>query len=139
MPSTAGFTDASQPKPVLLAPKGSTPIVSGIAVSMQNDNQGAVGVKWMAAPGSFMDDVTINCSRTRTGTELLYGLWIADGGAGTFKGIWTPSESATAGLIVMDTSPRAPCIRCRSSTTESRDRSEKTSVTGRSTRYRRKR
>ena len=104
MPSTAGFTDASQPKPVLLAPKGSTPIVSGIAVSMQNDNQGAVGVKWMAAPGSFMDDVTINCSRTKTGTELLYGLWIADGGAGTFKGIWTPSESATAGLIVTDTS-----------------------------------
>jgi hypothetical protein len=104
MPSTAGFTDASTPKPVILAPKGSTPIVSGIAVSMQNDNQGAVGVKWMAAPGSFMDDVTINCSRTKTGTELLYGLWIADGGAGTFKGIWTPSESATAGLIVTDTS-----------------------------------
>jgi hypothetical protein len=104
MPSTAGFTDASQPKPVLLAPKGSTPIVSGIAVSMQNDNQGAVGVKWMAAPGSFMDDVTINCSRTKTGTDLLYGLWITDGGAGTFKGIWTPSESATAGLIVTDTS-----------------------------------
>jgi len=104
MPSTAGFTNASQPKPVILAPKGSTPIVSGIAVTMQNDNQGAVGVKWMASTGSYMDDVTINCSRTKTGTELLYGLWIADGGAGTFKGIWTPSESATAGLVVTDTS-----------------------------------
>ena len=89
---------------MILAPKGSTPIVSGIAVPLQNDNQGAVGVKWMAAPGSYMDDVTINTSRTKTGTELLYGLWIADGGAGTFKGIWTPSESATAGLIVTDTS-----------------------------------
>jgi hypothetical protein len=104
MPSTAGFTDASTPKPVILAPKGSTPIVSGIAVSMQNDNQGAVGIKWMASTGSLMDDVTINCSRTKTGTELLYGLWIADGGAGTFKGIWTPSESATAGLVITDTS-----------------------------------
>jgi hypothetical protein len=104
LPSTAGFTDASQPKPVILAPKGSTPIVSGIAVTLQNDNRGAVGVKWMASTGSFMDDVTINTSRTKTGTELLYGLWIADGGAGTFKGIWTPSESAAAGLIVTDTS-----------------------------------
>jgi len=92
---------------------------------MQNDNQGAVGVKWMAAPAPSWTTSTINCSRTRTGTELLYGLWIADGGAGTFKGIWTPSESGHRRLIVTDTSTPAPCIRCRSSTTESRDRSEK--------------
>lgn len=51
-----------------------------------------------------MDDVTINTSRTRTGTEQYYGLWIADGGTGTFKGVWTPSESATAGLAITDTS-----------------------------------
>jgi hypothetical protein len=104
LPATAGFTDPSKPKPVILAPGGSAPIVSGIGVSLENDNPGAVGVKWMAGTGSFMDDVTINTSRTRTGTELLYGLWITGGGAGTFKGIWTPSESATAGLVITDTS-----------------------------------
>jgi hypothetical protein len=103
-PSTAGFTDASQPRPVILAPKGSSPTVSGIGVLLENSNQGAVGVKWMAGSGSYMDDVTINTSRTRTGAEQLYGLWITEGGGGTFKGIWTPSESATAGLVVTDTS-----------------------------------
>ena len=102
-PATPGFTDASQPKPVILAPKGTAPIVSGIGILLENANQGAVGVKWMAGTGSSMDDVTINTSRTKTGAEQLYGLWIAEGGAGTFKGIWTPSESATAGLVVTDT------------------------------------
>jgi hypothetical protein len=58
----------------------------------------------MAGAGSFMDDVTINTSRTKTGTEQFHGLWIADGGGGTFKGIWTPSESATAGLVITGTS-----------------------------------
>jgi hypothetical protein len=104
LPSTPGFTDTSKPKPVILAPNGSAPIVSGIGVLLENDNPGAVGVKWMAGTGSFMDDVTINTSRTKTGTELLYGLWITGSGAGTFKGIWTPSESATAGLVITDTS-----------------------------------
>ena len=103
LPSTPGFTDVSSPKAVILAPKGSQPIVSGIGVLLQNDNAGAVGVKWMAGTGSYMDDVTINTSRTRTGAEQFRGLWIAEGG-GTFKGIWTPSESATAGLAVTDTS-----------------------------------
>lgn len=101
-PSTPGFTDASKPRPVILAPSGSAPIVSGIGVLLENSNEGAVGVKWMAGGGSYMDDVTINTSRTGTGAEQLYGLWIA-GGGGTFKGIWTPSESATAGLAITDT------------------------------------
>ncbi|HMD71884.1 MAG TPA: glycosyl hydrolase family 28-related protein [Bryobacteraceae bacterium] len=104
LPSTPGFTDISQPKPVILAPRGSAPIVSGIGILLQNANEGAVGVKWMAGAGSYMDDVTINTSRTRTGAEEFRGFWIAEGGGGTFKGIWTPSESATAGLVITDTS-----------------------------------
>jgi hypothetical protein len=88
---------------VILAPEGSAAIVSGIGILLQNANQGAVGVKWMAGTGSYMDDVTINTSRTTTGTEQFRGLWIA-GGSGTFKGIWTPSESATAGLVITDSS-----------------------------------
>jgi hypothetical protein len=104
LPSTPGFTDATKPKAVLEAPAGSAPIVSGIGILLQNTNSGAVGVKWMAAPESCMDDVTISTSRTKTGDEQLYGLWITGGGAGTFRGIWTPSESATAGLVISDTS-----------------------------------
>ena len=104
LPSTAGFTDAGNPRAVIVAPAGSAPIVSGIGILLQNTNAGAVGVKWMATPESCMDDVTINTSRTKTGNELLYGLWITGGGAGIFRGIWTPSESATAGLVISDTS-----------------------------------
>jgi hypothetical protein len=103
LPSTAGFTDAGNPRAVIVAPAGSAPIVSGIGILLQNTNSGAVGVKWMAAPDSCMDDVTISTSRTKTGNEQLYGLWITGGGAGTFRGIWTPSESATAGLVITDT------------------------------------
>ena len=103
LPSTAGFTDAGNPRAVIVAPAGSAPIVSGIGILLQNTNSGAMGVKWMAAPESCMDDVTISTSRTKTGNEQLYGLWITGGGAGTFRGIWTPSESATAGLVITDT------------------------------------
>ena len=102
-PGTPGFTNASQPQAVILAPKGSAPIVSGIGILLENSNEGAVGVKWMAGTGSYMDDVTINTSRTKTGAEQLYGLWITEGGGGTFKGVWTPSESATAGVVITDT------------------------------------
>jgi hypothetical protein len=104
LPSTPGFSDPSNPRAVIEAPAGSAPIVSGIAILMQNPNPGAVGIKWMAAPESFMDDVTIRTSRTSTGEEERYGLWITGGGAGTFRGIWTPSESATAGLVISGTS-----------------------------------
>ena len=45
LPSTPGFTDAANPKPVILAPKGSAPVVSGIGVLLQNSNEGAVGTK----------------------------------------------------------------------------------------------
>jgi hypothetical protein len=103
LPSTPGFADPANPKAVILAPAGSAAIVSGIGVLLQNTNSGAVGVKWMAAPESCMDDVTISTSRTKTGNEELYGLWITGGGAGIFRGVWTPSESATAGLVIADT------------------------------------
>jgi hypothetical protein len=103
-PATPGFSDPDVPKAVIVAPAGSAPIVSGIGILLQNPNPGSVGIKWMAAPESFLDDVTISTSRAGTGAEERYGLWITDGGAGTFRGIWTPSESATAGLVISNTS-----------------------------------
>ena len=104
LPSTPGFTDAAAPKPLILAPKGSTPILSGLGVAPQNTNAGVIAVKWMAGTGSYIDDVQISSGRTKTGHEQLYGLWVTDGGAGTFKNIWSPNESATNGLYISDTS-----------------------------------
>jgi len=38
LPSTSGFTDAAVPKPLILAPKGSAPILSGLGIAPQNTN-----------------------------------------------------------------------------------------------------
>jgi polygalacturonase len=102
--STPGYTDPASPKPFILAPKGTQPVLSGIGIAVSNTNQGAVAAKWMAGAGSYIDDVTLPASRRQKGIEQMYGLWITDGGGGTFKNIWTPNESARNGFYVSDTS-----------------------------------
>ena len=123
---TEAFQGLGTPKPMVEAPKGGSNIMIGIGVYTNGINARAVGVKWMAAKDSLMNDVrflgghgTINLDGTRTNPynnahsadpdvnrrwDSQYpSLWVADGGGGTFFDIWTPSTFAQAGMLVSDT------------------------------------
>ena len=122
---TAGFQDAGAPKPLLLAPKGGTCIITGIGIDA-GSNPSAIGLKWMAGENSLVNDVRFlgghgtfaadgsrvpvyNDNHTgdpnpkRHWDSQWYSLWITDGGGGTFKDIWTPDTFAQAGVYVSDT------------------------------------
>ena len=123
---TPGFQGPGAPKPLLLAPKGGTNIVTGIGLYTGGVNSRAVGAMWMAGKDSLMIDVRFlgghgtrgpNGKRENPYNSNLSGdpdprrrwdsqypsLWITHGGGGTFANIWTPSTFAQTGLYISDT------------------------------------
>jgi sugar lactone lactonase YvrE len=123
---TPAFDGEGPPKPLLVAPKGGTNIVTGIGLNTYGINRRAVAAKWMAGPNSMMNDVRFlgghgthnadgsavpvyNNNRTGDGNpdyqwdSQYWSLWITDGGGGTFKDIWTPSPYAQAGIYISNT------------------------------------
>lgn len=122
---TAGFQSDAAPKPLIVAPKGGTCIITGIGIDA-GANPSAIGLKWMAGENSLVNDVRFlgghgtfaadgsrvavyNDNHTgdpdpkRRWDSQWYSLWITDGGGGTFKDIWTPDTFAQAGVYVSDT------------------------------------
>ena len=121
------FPGTGAPKALLEAPPGGTTIISGLGLDTGGINNRAVGLKWMAGVNSLVNDVRLlgghgtygpdgqwldiyNNTRTadadpRRRWDAQYpSLWVTAGGGGTFKGIWTPSPFAAAGIAITDTS-----------------------------------
>jgi len=55
--STSAFSGFGAPKPLLETPQGGTNFVSGIGLNTGAYNYRAVGCKWMAGTGSYLNDV----------------------------------------------------------------------------------
>jgi sugar lactone lactonase YvrE len=111
------FQDPGEPKSLIEAPKGGKNIISGIGVYTGAVNARAVAIKWMAGAESMVNDVRLHGGH---GTRLNTGsrdwrssrdtwnsqpasLWVAEGGGGTFKDIWTPNVFAKSGMLITDT------------------------------------
>jgi sugar lactone lactonase YvrE len=109
------------PKPLLETPKNGTNIVTGIGLDTGGNNPAAVGTLWMAGAKSMMDDVKY-LGGHGSGAGQIYNnnnsgdpsperrwdcqypsLWVANGGGGTFKNIWTASPFAQSGMTITDT------------------------------------
>ena len=137
MESEPAFSGFGTPVPLLQSSKGGDDVLNGIGINTGAYNYRAVGVKWLAGEGSYMNDVKfvgghgtlakpvkedearphrrmerrISSPSTpvmETGKDLAWdnqywSLWVADGGGGTFKDIWTADTYAAAGLYVSDT------------------------------------
>lgn len=124
---TPEFCGIGSPKPLILAPKKGTNIITGIGLDVGAFNERAVAVKWMADSNSLMNDVrfigghgTYNADgspvpvynefrngdpyKDREWDSQYWSLWITDGGGGTFKDIWTPNTFAQAGIYISNTS-----------------------------------
>lgn len=123
---TAAFQGVGGPKPILLAPRGGTNLVTGIGLYTGGANSRALGALWMAGAESQMDDVRFLGGHGTRGPagkrEQPYNsnlsadpdprrkwdseypsLWVTHGGGGTFSNLWTPSTFAQTGLYVSDT------------------------------------
>lgn len=123
--NTHAFGSFGPPKPMVESSQGGSNILTGIGISTAASNTRAVGLKWMAGAGSYVNDVKFlgghgNITRKHPGREALnnashvgneqhwdsqyWSLWITDGGGGTFKNIWTANTFASAGTYVSNTS-----------------------------------
>lgn len=118
-PAFGGF---GGPVPLLETPRGGSNIVSGIGFSTGASNPRAVGCKWMAGEGSYLNDVKFmgghgglnrpGVPRTplyqqqqdRDWDSQYWSLWVTDGGGGTFKDIWSASTYCTSGAYISNTS-----------------------------------
>lgn len=122
----APFPGKGTPVPLIDTLPGGTNLVSGLGLDTGGANNRAVGLRWRAGERSLVDDVRFlgghgtygvdgqwlplyNDNRTadpdprRSWDSQYPSLWVTDGGGGTFKGLWTPSPFASAGLLVSDT------------------------------------
>jgi hypothetical protein len=106
--SAAAFADPGKPKGVVVAPPGGRCIVAGLAIA-PGEHPGAAALEWRAGTESLVDDVHVPYG---AGGGRLYGLWVAEGGGGTFKSLWIPNERARNGMVVSDTDTPGRAILC---------------------------
>ncbi|WP_353717846.1 glycosyl hydrolase family 28-related protein [Dyadobacter sp. 676] len=123
--NTEGFGSFGPPEPMVESSQGGNNILTGIGISTAASNPRAVGLKWTAGAGSYLNDVKFlgghgNIARKRPGQGVLsnsshvgneqhwdtqyWSLWITNDGGGTFKNIWTANTFASAGAYVSNTS-----------------------------------
>jgi hypothetical protein len=120
-----GYAGVGSPKAIVEAPRGGHNILSGLGLFTGRINPRATALLWKAGADSLVDDVKIQGgggTLTADGKPLeLYsrpggdpvannrwdaqypGIWVTDGGGGTFADIWSPNTFAQAGFYVSDT------------------------------------
>lgn len=124
---SSNFTGQGEAVPVVESAQGGAAILAGIAISTTDQDRRAAELVWRAGPRSLVDDVNLragfgrrnpvlspslpapaerpmNSAALAESMESQYpSLWVRDGGAGIFRGIWTSNTLAKAGLLVENT------------------------------------
>jgi hypothetical protein len=123
--NTPAFAGIGDPKPMVEAPKGGRNILFGLGIFGGRINPRVNPVLWRAGETSLIDDVKIQGGGgtfiadgkpldlySRPGGDPVAnnhwdaqypGLWVRDGGGGTFASIWAPDTQAQNGLYVSNT------------------------------------
>ena len=123
--NTPAFAGIGDPKALVEAPKGGRNILFGLGIFGGRINPRVNPVLWKAGETSLIDDVKIQGGGgtfiadgkpldlySRPGGDPVAnnhwdgqypGLWVTDGGGGTFASIWAPDTQAQNGLYVSNT------------------------------------
>ncbi len=116
--STPAYQGVGAARALVESAKGGNAIITGIGLFTGGINPRATALLWKAGEGSLVEDVRIHGGH---GTFLPNGkfvdfsdpkfrmdgqhpgIWVTDGGGGTFVANWTPNTMADSGFYVSDT------------------------------------
>ncbi|ESQ81462.1 glycosyl hydrolase family 28-related protein [Asticcacaulis benevestitus] len=116
--NTAAYQGVGNAKALVESAKGGNAIITGIGLFTGGVNPRATALLWKAGEGSLVEDVRIHGGH---GTVLPNGkrvdfsdpkfrmdgqhpgIWVTDGGGGTFVANWTPNTMSDAGFYVSNT------------------------------------
>lgn len=123
---TPAFAGEGAAIPLISAPHDGHNLVVSISIARGLGNPRAAGIVWEADAHSMLDDVSFFPGHTAYRAALAPGqpaptpqprgnwnryfdteypdLWVKDGGAGIFRGLWTHDSFSKAGLLVENTS-----------------------------------
>ncbi len=102
--STPGFTDPSQPSPMVLTATQGRNQVIGLRFNAAR-NSGAVALQWRSAESSLATDLLFLRTWENDGkVEQSDSLLVTDEGGGCFKNIWNPETRAVSALKISGTS-----------------------------------
>ena len=116
--NTPAYQGVGQARALVESAKGGNAIITGVGLFTGGVNPRATALLWKAGEGSLVEDVRIHGGH---GTFLPNGkfvdfsdakfrmdgqhpgIWVTDGGGGTFVANWTPNTMADSGFYVSDT------------------------------------
>jgi sugar lactone lactonase YvrE len=116
--STPAFQGAGSAKALVESARGGNAIVFGIGLFTGGINPRATALLWKAGEGSLVEDVRIHGGHGTLlpdGKRVDFsdpkfrmdgqhpGIWVTDGGGGTFVANWTPNTMSDSGFYVSDT------------------------------------
>ena len=114
--NTPGFSDPDNPKSMIVSANGGANILTGFSINPRY-NKGAIQLKWKSGANSMVDDVffetrargeseirrPVETDKQYKSEDILYSIWICEGGGGIFKNIWTANILAQSGLKIENT------------------------------------
>ena len=116
--STPAFQGVGSARALVESAKGGNAIVFGIGLFTGGINPRATALLWKAGEGSLVEDVRIHGGHGTllpNGKRVDFsdpkfrmdgqhaGIWVTDGGGGTFVANWTPNTMADSGFYVSNT------------------------------------
>ena len=100
---TPGFTNSVESKPLIEAPENGTNGITGIGFEL-GKNAGAVGIKWMAGAGSYINDGHFRATGDSGQGSQKHSIWVTNGGSGILKNIWILDSRTQEALRIDNTS-----------------------------------
>ena len=116
--NTPAYQGVGSAKALVESARGGNAIITGIGLFTGGINPRATALLWKAGEGSLVEDVRIHGGHGTLlpdGKRVDFsdpkfrmdgqhpGIWVTDGGGGTFVANWTPNTMADSGFYVSDT------------------------------------
>lgn len=116
--NTPAYQGVGNAKALVESAKGGNAIITGVGLFTGGVNPRATALLWKAGEGSLVEDVRIHGGHGTLQPNGKFvdfsdpkyrmdgqhpGIWVTDGGGGTFVANWTPNTMADSGFYVSDT------------------------------------
>ncbi|MFV0269221.1 MAG: glycosyl hydrolase family 28-related protein [Draconibacterium sp.] len=99
-----GFSDPDNCQPLIITPEHGANGISGIGFNL-GFNPSVAGFKWMAGPGSYLNDGHFrgNDQPGSIGVGQRHSIWVTNGGCGIFKNLWILDRRTSVPFLINNT------------------------------------